>query len=590
MTDNGKTFLALTGDQNFWDSKLPILYLGRWCLSYEMEKENPEILKQVCDYHWDDRKKFYLDSLYLGDLQERILIHLIPRLNKIHNRNHSERFYKILFKAWLIHFLPAVFDRYSCLKTCSQNGEKLFTHVIDLNYVPPSLNQFLMDSNTDSYNHYLFSEVLKYSQIAIDSLEVKLDSKYLDLSQDNDLQALLSGQGGFKSLLKNLSSRIASRLNSLVVSRNNSNLSKANYTKLHLKLGQIPVAYPEIHGLGKALDLSLRKELCEGFQAKSEFEEMFLKLLEHHLPVYTLESFQDLEKQALETYPKNVRLIYSGNGLADDGFRFFCAHAMEQGAKIVTMQHGGFVDTAKFSAYGEYEYEYGDYHLSWGWNDPSHSVIPFYINKVIDPVSPSKQGDILVCFYSVYRFANRMDSWVQSSQMLLTLDRLIEMVECLKPEVQKLVKLRFHRNFGWDEQLRFEDRCPQIRTENINSGSLFSSMKNARLVVGTYNTTILLECLAMNFPIVVFWSPDLDEISEKAKPRYRMLEDAKILFSDPQQFASHLAEVHENVESWWEGEKVQETKKRFLEQSMHVSEDYIQDFLTLTGKLLKETV
>jgi len=69
-----------------------------------------------------------------------------------------------------------------------------------------------------------------------------------------------------------------------------------------------------------------------------------------------------------------------------------------------------------------------------------------------------------------------------------------------------------------------------------------------------------------------------------------MLEDAKILFSDHQQFASHLAEVHENVESWWEGEKVQETKKRFLEQSMHVSEDYIQDFLTLTRKLLKETV
>ena len=65
---------------------------------------------QIFKYHWDDRSKLKKDYEYLKILEKKVLLELIKFLNSYHNKNFSERYWKILLGPWLITLLQIILE------------------------------------------------------------------------------------------------------------------------------------------------------------------------------------------------------------------------------------------------------------------------------------------------------------------------------------------------------------------------------------------------------------------------------------------------------------------------------------------------
>jgi putative transferase (TIGR04331 family) len=117
----------------------------------------------------------------------------------------------------------------------------------------------------------------------------------------------------------------------------------------------------------------------------------------------------------------------------------------------------------------------------------------------------------------------------------------------------------------WFEDQRWKDRSPHIKLET-GVMPMQKLISGSRLVVSSYDSTTILECLALNIPIVCFWNGGLNHLIPRAKPYYELLRNVGILADTPEQ-AAELVVLHwEDMGSWWESEKVQDARKEFCEQ------------------------
>jgi putative transferase (TIGR04331 family) len=82
--------------------------------------------------------------------------------------------------------------------------------------------------------------------------------------------------------------------------------------------------------------------------------------------------------------------------------------------------------------------------------------------------------------------------------------------------------------------------------------------------VFSYDSTGILEQLSRNFPTVAFWDGGLGHLIEEAKPYYKQLVDAKIIFFSPEEAAQHVNSIWEDIDSWWLGSEVQSAREQFV--------------------------
>ena len=139
-----------------------ILMLGDWC---EPTKERNET---IIDYHWDDRSKLYKDYEYIFSLYEKYLDKLSKGLNEIHGTNHSIEFWRIIVGPWLHYFISIVLDRHEMLKIATKNYEIKHTRIPSYNsneWIPIDYVDFNQKYYTDEWNYYLYSEILKHSEL-----------------------------------------------------------------------------------------------------------------------------------------------------------------------------------------------------------------------------------------------------------------------------------------------------------------------------------------------------------------------------------------------------------------------------------------
>ena len=101
------TSLELNSDKN--SNKI---FLGNWCLHNTTKiKKNFKIIDNL----WSKKKIFIKDFIYIKDLLKRSSNSLGIYLNNIHEKNFSNRFWKILILPWLTIYLPAYYYRWKII-------------------------------------------------------------------------------------------------------------------------------------------------------------------------------------------------------------------------------------------------------------------------------------------------------------------------------------------------------------------------------------------------------------------------------------------------------------------------------------------
>jgi putative transferase (TIGR04331 family) len=123
-------------------------------------------------------------------------------------------------------------------------------------------------------------------------------------------------------------------------------------------------------------------------------------------------------------------------------------------------------------------------------------------------------------------------------------------------------------DFRWSEKQRWHDRSPNTRlvADEPADPTIWELYAQSRLVVFSYDSTGLLETLALNIPTLCFWQDEFDHLLPNAMPYYEMLRGAGIIVDSPEQAAKHVALYWGDIEKWWGSEKVQSARELFSEQ------------------------
>ena len=165
----------------------PNILAGEWCKIYKDNNILKQYQYQIAEYHWDDRKKYFKDSIYLRDINAKTLVVLTDALNKYHKVNYPVRFWQILIGPWLHKFIHIVFDKYEILRQISDKYKIEKSFILKLNsenLAPLDTRMFIDLMRDDLWHHNIFSKMLenffkiKHSFIDVKNIANKFNSKF----------------------------------------------------------------------------------------------------------------------------------------------------------------------------------------------------------------------------------------------------------------------------------------------------------------------------------------------------------------------------------------------------------------------------
>lgn len=571
-------FLITTALENTWNKNERWLFLGEWCKKYDLKDiwENND--SRVLDYHWDDRSKLYDDYLYINTLYEKCLASLANKLNEIHGVSYSKRYWRIIIGPWLKYFLEIIFDRFFSILKAGTAGNISDTWILDSNpenWVPEDFYEFTQWIPTDQYNHFLYSEIIKF--------ENKIKYSVLDKKNYPPIIKSHNSTGKFKQFIKYILFKFSPP--SLgKIAFGNLLLNNTDSLRITAKLRQLT---PRIHFNNfqsqSSIDMQMRNNInC--FVGNDEFSKFLQFFLPLQIPKAYLENYFNIHNYIGKYILPRLEAILSFS--ADDFnynecFKFWMAASGENGTKICLGQHGGHFGIGKWSSAESHQMDISDVYYTWGWKkDHKHCQIKpisspplqYFRNRVY----ADKDGYILWVVYAAPRYSYWMYSVPVAAQYLDYFKSQCKFASLLRKECLKDTKLRlYHKgDYGWQQEKRWLDTQLKVNFSEKNQ-SIIEQINCSRLVIATYNSTTYLECLAANFPIIVFWDMNCWEIREEAEPYFEILRSAGIFHDTPESAANMLNSVYANIHTWWGNKNLQSARETFVSQYANTDNNWL---------------
>jgi len=95
-------------------------------------------------------------------------------------------------------------------------------------------------------------------------------------------------------------------------------------------------------------------------------------------------------------------------------------------------------------------------------------------------------------------------------------------VDALRPALIPELRIRFHpiqreaEDHGWEIPQRWKDVHPEVAFDN-NHAPFHKSLKKCRICVIDHAGTTYTEALAGNKPTILFWNPELNQLTSEAQ-------------------------------------------------------------------------
>ncbi len=558
--------LITTALEETWRPDEPVLFLGEWCRRYARREQWQGMDAVVAAYHWDDREKMERDYAYLAELHESLLELLTRQLNRIHLVAHSPRYWRILLGPWLGYFVQIVFDRWSSIQSVLSHYGPLETVVLTVpvnHLIPNDMTEFHTLYTDETWNHHIYAEIIR----RYDSIRC-----HLQKPGNRALAPPISRSEGLLTRLKGRMVKMYARLAGAFVGARDVFLMTTYFPwwvelAVQLRLGQFPQRWTYAAS-EPVLPNAAWRQWSLVADGDTEFEQCVKALLVAHMPTCYLEGYRSLLAQSqCRGWPVQPRIIFSSHAFnSDDVFKIWAAENMERGSVLLAGQHGGHYGVGRWSFNEDHEIAICDHYMSWGWRKPGCSkILPFGQIKTRRAGRPTAaanaRGLLVTCTTPQYSYF--MFSSMVASQWLHYFDQQCRFVEGLRETVRQSFTVRkYPIDYDWSQQQRLQDSCPDVVIDDGRS-DIGDVMRTCRLYVSTYNATTYLESMAMNIPTVIFWDPCHWELRKEAVPYFEELARVGIFHATPESAASHVNQIWNNVEAWWQGEGVRRAVAQF---------------------------
>jgi len=562
-------YLITTADQRTWKFDRPVLFLGEWCRYYDAKQLWAGMDAVVADPYGIKPDQKERNLAYVQQLFKQLLKDLTDALNAYHNTHHSLRYWHIVLGHWLYRYLTVTFNRYFTLEQALENYVVSGTTVLDsCSYSLATLDSmsFLWASCDDVWNHVLYSEILRFMGFA------KVELVRGALQGNNCFHCPITEQGSSpKRVLLNLAGRILpylSRKNDAFII--DSRLPFKEEVKLQICLGQIPQLWqsPELQ---PALPVPIqRKSLLIDASNHQGFEHFIRMLMPEVIPSCFVEGYKKLVDLTISLHwPTEPKFIITSNKFdTDEVFKAWVGSKVEKGFPYFVGQHGNYGVSPYVEADNNSpECATPDIFFTWGWKDEEPRNIPAFIFTTAGRKSQcySLDGGLLLIELHVPQQLGPADDYYE---FWIYQEEQFRFVEALSNIIQQKLTVRLHhayKDLHWSDEQRWKDRSPHTRIE-YGTAPIQKLIAQSRLVVHSYDSTGILETLALNIPTLCFWHGGLNHLLPSAKPYYELLRSAGIFHETPESAALKVAAVWDNASEWWESREVQDARKAFCNQ------------------------
>jgi putative transferase (TIGR04331 family) len=350
----------------------------------------------------------------------------------------------------------------------------------------------------------------------------------------------------------------------------NSYLPKLQEIKLQLALLQCPQLWesPKLNSMH--FDIEMRKKFKVESVCYTGFEQFVRDLLTDTIPICFLEGYSNLQQQVKSLqWPSKPKFIFTSNNFdTDEIFKAWVGQKVEQEIPYFTGQHGNY--QAYPALLNAPEMVSSDKFFTWGWSSESMKNIPAFIFKIANrPRHTTPDGGLLLIELHAPHLLNATDCYYEFG---VYQEQQFRFVEALPEKIQKELTVRLHgswHNTRWSDDKRWNDRIPSVKLEPGHA-SIQKLIAKSRLVVHSYDSTGILECLASNTPTLCFWNGGLEHLLPNEKPYYELLREAGIIADSPEHASLLVSKYWDDIDGWWKSERVQNARMQFCNQYARV--------------------
>ena len=513
---------------------------------------------------WNDKNIFAKDFTYLLEIYERYLKILSNRLNNIHNKKFSLRFWRVIIGPWLCSFISIYFERWNNVKDSINNNkiDKFISlHLNFEDFVPYDNRNFMSFTQNDAWNQCLYQSIvvnfLKKNQIEYVEPDKHIIKKILKDSiidkahKENFFQSLRN------NILKILRINNIKKYDYLFY---NTYLGLINEFHLSRRFNQLPIFLNTNESFDiKNIDMNLRNEIKNFSSSKNTFEQNLIESIPLFIPKVFLENFKDLENYVKkENYPQKPKIIFSSGSLwYDTIFSYQVAKALENKAKLIYGQHGGAIGMSKYHWPEQHEIKISDYYLTWGWNDKNNSKVKrFYFLKKSEQLLSQKE-DLLIPLRLRKRYFHSLESSTATETYSDYINNLSIFLEELNKKVLKKTILRLPYKTNKISDVDYFSSLNKKYTF-YRSDSFYKACFKSKLVLHLSNSTPFLETISANIPSILIIDKIKNPVRSDCEQIFSILYKENIIFYDFKKAAKFINSIWpNNIDFWWQKKTTQ---------------------------------
>jgi putative transferase (TIGR04331 family) len=564
-------YLITTADERTWIVDRPVLFLGEWCRRYDRRHVWERMDAQTAAPFGTRAEQRAQAIEYVHRLSSQLLEELAAALNRFHGATHSVRYWHILLGSWLRRYVAICFNRYFALEHALQNYDVSGTRILDFtNYSLAGADSLalVLISDDPVWNHVFYSKILRYwgyGQAESVPADAQPEPDRVPAAEGSDAKRTLGARGFLSNFVTKLLPRFHRRRDAFIV---NSYLPRQVEISLQIHLGQCPQLWRSPALTSVPAQPEQRRRL--GFERKDgqSFEQFVRLQLPDVIPSCYVEGYGQLIRQVESLHwPKAPKFIFTSNNFdTDEIFKAWVASKTEQSVPYFTGQHGNNYGTLLGSEQRP-ESVTCDRFFTWGWQNDSRKDLPAFIFKLAGGrLRGGASGGGLLLIETC--LPHQIETWDVTAEFAIYQEEQFRFVAALPAAIKAQLTVRLlgdYKRRSWCEELRWRERCPDIRLER-GAARIADLIAGSRLVVHSYDSTGILETLASDIPTLCFWSGGFDHLMLNARPYYELLARAGIIADSPEQAGEFVASRWDHVDEWWRSEEVQHARRSFCER------------------------
>jgi len=145
----------------------------------------------------------------------------------------------------------------------------------------------------------------------------------------------------------------------------------------------------------------------------------------------------------------------------------------------------------------------------------------------------------------------------------------------------------YHYDYGWNDLDYLKKYGGDFRLDK-SGNSLRKLMLKAKAMVFTYDSTSMMESMALNIPTLCFWDPVRWPWRDCSLELLRELKSAQIFHENARDLARHLNDIGDSnrLLEWWQSYRVQKVRLSFCKQYAATSSNEFRRWSNLISSLM----